>query len=140
LHTYITLHGHVPHAEVGEHIASFDLVLAPFGARVGVHGGGDVSIERWISPLKSFEYMSHAKPIMATDLPVIREILTHEETALLVPPEDIAAWEKTLARLSQDPELGRRLAANAFAEFEAHYSWTARARSVIEGLPANASS
>ena len=47
--------------------------------------------ERYTSPLKLFEYLSLGRPIVASDLPAIREVLTDNETALLVPPGDPAA-------------------------------------------------
>jgi hypothetical protein len=60
----LTLHGFVTHAEVGDHIRSFDVVLAPYGHAVSVKGGS-AGAERWMSPLKIFEYMSHAPPVGA---------------------------------------------------------------------------
>ena len=44
--------------------------------------------ERYTSPLKLFEYLTLGRPIVASDLPAIREVLTDGRTALLVPPGD----------------------------------------------------
>ncbi len=44
--------------------------------------------ERYTSPLKLFEYLTLGRPIVASDLPAIREILNDGETALLVAPGD----------------------------------------------------
>jgi glycosyltransferase involved in cell wall biosynthesis len=41
----------------------------------------------WISPLKIFEYIAAKRPIIASDLPVLREILTNGEPVPLVHPE-----------------------------------------------------
>ena len=103
---------------------TFDLILQ----------GGDVGAARWMSPLKIFEYMAHGKPIVATDLPVIREVLEHERNALLAPSGDLDAWEHAARRLVDDPALRERLGGRAREDFEAGYSWRARARAVLEGL------
>ena len=50
-----------------------------------------------------------ATPIVATARPVIREYLTHGESALLVPAEDPAALRAAIASLIGDPELARAL-------------------------------
>ena len=131
--TNLTLHGFVTHGDVGEHIRSFDVVLAPYGHAVSVKGGS-AGAERWMSPLKIFEYMSHGKPIIATELPVIREVLESGKNALLAPSDDLDAWEQALRELADDPHLRRTLGDRARNDFEAHYSWDTRARAVLEGL------
>lgn len=129
----VVLHGFVPHRETGAFIGAFDVVLAPYQSRVLVHGG-EAETSRWMSPLKIFEYMAHGKPIVASDLPVLGEVLIDRRNALLVAPDAIAAWAEALVRLRDDAPLRRRLGRQARAEFEARYSWPSRARAVLEGL------
>jgi glycosyltransferase involved in cell wall biosynthesis len=131
--TNLTLHGFVTHGEVGEHIRSFDVVLAPYGHVVSVKGDA-AGAERWMSPLKIFEYMSYGKPVIATELPVICEVLESGKNALLAPADDLGAWERALRDLADDPRLRRTLGDRARNDFEAHYSWDKRARAVLEGL------
>src|SRR5262249_13241169 len=46
---------------------------------------------RYTSPLKLFEYMAAGRPIVASDLPSLREVLTGGRNAVLVPPDDPGA-------------------------------------------------
>ena len=48
-----------------------------------VNGILNVNISDFTSPLKLFEYMSHKKPIIASDLPVIREVLDEKNSILV---------------------------------------------------------
>lgn len=87
------------------------------------------------SPLKLFEAMASGRPVVASDLPSIREVLTHEKNALLVPPGDPQALAGAIERLLRDPGLGRILAANALEDVKA-YSWDARAASIAASIEA----
>ncbi|MEJ2201092.1 MAG: glycosyltransferase, partial [Desulfuromonadaceae bacterium] len=111
----------------------FDVLIAPYG-RTALNCNGNADTGRNLSPLKLFEYMSAGKAIVSSDLTSIQEVLRHEETALLYAPEDLASWVRGLERLREDRELRERLGAAAQKEFEAKYTWKARADRVIAGL------
>jgi glycosyltransferase involved in cell wall biosynthesis len=77
------------------------------------------------SPLKLFEAMASGRPIVASDLPSIREVLKHGDNALLVPPGDAKALAAAIQRLANEPETGARIAARAREEVH-RYSWDER--------------
>lgn len=85
------------------------------------------------SPLKLFEYMAAARPIVASDLPALREVLRDGENALLIPPEDPVALAAAMRRLLADRALAERLAGQAARDVRA-YSWEARGKSIVEFL------
>ena len=128
----ITLHGFVPHREIVSYLLAFDVVLAPYQTRVEARSG--VEIGRWMSPLKLFEYMALGKAIIASDLPVLREVLEHGRNALLVPPDDVDAWANAITTLHNDGALRQRLGQQALRAFNTSYSWNSRAKLVLEGL------
>ncbi len=78
------------------------------------------------SPLKAFDYMWSGTPIVASDLPSLRDVLAHEVNALLVPPEQPEALAAALRRLLGDATLRARLAARARDDVRG-YTWQARA-------------
>src|SRR4029453_3355448 len=80
----------------------------------------------YTSPLKLFEYLAAGRPIVASDLPALREILRDRENAWLVPADDPAALATALDRLARDRGLALRLARAAFDE-AAEFSWDRRA-------------
>lgn len=126
LHFY----GHVPHSDVQGIVQQFDVVLAPYQRRVKVHGGrGDVA--NWMSPLKLFEYMAHGKPIIVSDLPVLREIVEHRRNALLCDPEDIGQWIEAVTELLNTPALAHELGSRAKRDFLERHTWKQRAVRVL---------
>jgi glycosyltransferase involved in cell wall biosynthesis len=125
----IHFHSFVAPALVPAYQQSMDILLAPYQEQVLVSGGKD-DVAPWMSPLKIFEYMSVGKPIIASDLPVLREVLTDGENALLAPSSDVAKWEAQVNRL-RDPSLRNRLGSNALREFRSQFTWQSRARRVL---------
>lgn len=129
----VTFHGFVEPARVPDYLASFDVALAPYQREV--HGAGaDTDLSEWMSPLKIFEYMSAGVPIVCSNLPVLQEVLTHGETALLCPPDDVKAWTKAITLLQSDEKLKQKLKQKATTEFEARYSYEARAEKILNFL------
>jgi len=127
----IIFHGYVASECVPAFILACDVVLLPNQKNVSVYGGGG-NIGEWTSPLKAFEYMSAAKPILCSDLPVLREIFEHDRNALLCPPDDLATWAITLARLRFDEVARIRLGQAAHKDFIEKYTWSMRSEAIIK--------
>lgn len=128
----IVFHGFVSPADVSLFRSRFDVLLLPPGRQVAAMGGGDIA--RWMSPLKLFEYMGSGRPIIASDLPVLREVLHDGENGLLADPDDVEAWVSAIRRLQWDVPLRNRLSSAAAADLQAEYSWARRAARVLDGL------
>jgi len=86
------------------------------------------------SPTKIFEYMALERPIVASGLDQIGELLVDGVTARLVTPGDHVELAAVLASVLADPAAGRRVAAAARREVEAQHTWRARADSIVDGL------
>jgi len=81
---------------------------------------------RFTSPLKLFEYMAAGKPIVASDLAALREVLVADENAVLVRPGSAPELAAGIRRLVEDPVFAARLSARATADV-LEYSWDHRA-------------
>jgi len=88
----------------------------------------------YASPMKLFEYMASGRAIVASDLPSTVEVVQHEQTALLYPPGDAPALGAAIARLRDDRALRERLGGAAAREVMAHYTWTARAKAILQQI------
>jgi glycogen(starch) synthase len=69
------------------------------------------------------EAMAHGRPVVATAVGGLLDLVVPEETGLLVPPRDVAALRAALRRLLGDEELRTRLGANARRRAEEELSW-----------------
>ncbi|MCL2429103.1 MAG: glycosyltransferase family 4 protein [Alphaproteobacteria bacterium] len=101
----------------------------------GIVTGFDIALQprvvAYASPLKVFEYMAAGRAIVAPDQPNIREILRHEETALLFDPAAPGALWQAIERLVHDPSLRARLGAAAHGEIlRRNYTWPGNAERV----------
>jgi len=114
----LTVMGIVGRDEVADYVAAFDIALQP-------------QVVEYASPLKLFEYMALGRAIVAPDQRNIREILTHEEDAMLFDAADADGFAAAIRRLVLDGDLRRRLGKGAMATIEKRrLTWDANAERV----------
>lgn len=129
----IFFYGYIPNGKLYKYYAEMDILVAPYEKKVSVSGGkGDTS--KWMSPLKIFEYMSYRKPMIVSDIPVLREVLTNKENCLLADSEDICTWEEAVELLVNNQKLCNYISNQAYEEFINKYTWDKRAEIVLQRL------
>ncbi len=69
------------------------------------------------------EAMAHGRPVVASAVGGLLDLVVDGETGLLVPPRDVGALRAALERLLGDADLRRRLGANARERIREHFSW-----------------
>jgi glycosyltransferase involved in cell wall biosynthesis len=121
----VALVGFKPPAEVPDYLAAADILVLPTTS--------GLPYAAYTSPLKLFEYMASGRPIVASDLPVLREVLKDQVNALLFPPQDAGALADSVERLWNDEELRRRLADQAWADVQS-YAWYERATRILQRM------
>lgn len=104
--------GKVPHDSVAGHYAVLDAFVVP---------RRDERAARTVTPLKPYEALAMARPLVVADLPALTEIAAPDERGLVFPAGDAAGLATALERLIDDPALGRRIG-------EAGRDWVARER------------
>lgn len=117
----VELKGFVPQATLALYQRAADVLLMPFPDTPHYRSN--------MSPVKMFEYMASGRPIIASNLPTITEVL-NEHNAALVPPGNPKALIEAIKGLLSDPERGAHLATKA-AEDVKKYSWSERAKQVL---------
>jgi glycosyltransferase involved in cell wall biosynthesis len=69
------------------------------------------------------EAMAHARPVVASSVGGLKDLVVDGETGVLVPPRDVAALRQALERLLADRELRRRLGSAGRERIRRHFSW-----------------
>jgi len=118
--------GFIPNSEVNLAYATFDMVIAPYTMSLRVQGG-DSTID-YMSPLKIFEYMNTGRPMIVSDLPVLREILD-ERSAIFCDPSNVQEWVEAV----NDIRFGRidsESIAMSARRLLNNYTWSKRAQEV----------
>jgi glycosyltransferase involved in cell wall biosynthesis len=67
--------------------------------------------------------MAHGRPVVASAVGGLLDLVVDGETGLLVPPGDVEALRAALERLLADPALRGRLGAAARERAREHFSW-----------------
>ena len=117
--------GFVPQSKVPEYLLASDILVMPYTKKTLTH--------RYMSPMKMFDYLACGRPIVATDFPVIREVLKDRKNAVLVPQgsgHDIAAGIKWFI---DNPESAKRISEQA-AKDALQHTWEIRAKRITEWL------
>lgn len=109
------------------------------GCALGIFGTGE-KVGRVIAN-KTYEALACGTPVVTADTPGARELLVHEESALLVRPGDPEALAAAMGRLAGDPALARRLSEGGSKAYREHASAEVlgdRWRGVLERAVASA--
>jgi glycosyltransferase involved in cell wall biosynthesis len=86
------------------------------------------------SPTKLFEYMALGKPIVASRLGQMGELLEDGVTAHLVTPGDVDELSAAILQILASPDRGRTLGEAARRDVETNHTWDHRARSLLERM------
>jgi glycosyltransferase involved in cell wall biosynthesis len=118
----VRFHGFVRPADLSHLVRDADLFVLPARAE------GKMP---YVGHVKLYEYMAWGRPIVAADLPAVREDLRDEENGLLVPAGDPKGLAGAIRRILEDGELAARVGARA-REAARHYTYQARAARLVE--------
>lgn len=119
--------GSLPHDEAVRRLARCDILASPHVPLPGQQFFG--------SPTKLFEYMAIGRPIVASNLEQLGEVLDDHRTARLVEPGDVASLTAGIAQILAMTDRGAGLGEAARREAREHHDWTHRAQAVLDRVP-----
>jgi glycosyltransferase involved in cell wall biosynthesis/O-antigen/teichoic acid export membrane protein len=122
-----TFAGAVPHPLIPRYLDACDILVAP---HVPMPDGSPY----FGSPTKLFEYLAMGRPVVASRLGQMAELLVDGQTAILVEPGDPSALAGAILRLSNDQALCRVLGASARSLVTSAHTWRHNAARVFAAL------
>jgi glycosyltransferase involved in cell wall biosynthesis len=114
--------GSVDPSEVPGILALMDVAVAPY----------EESEHFYFSPLKVYEYMAAALPVVASKVGQLDGLIEHEVNGLLCPPGDAVALAASLGRLRRDPALRAYLGRCARESVLKDHTWDAVATRILD--------
>ncbi|MBT4516381.1 MAG: glycosyltransferase [Candidatus Komeilibacteria bacterium] len=114
--------GHKPYDQMPYYMKAADILLLPNSKQFKIS-------RLYTSPMKLFEYMASNTPIVASDLPSIREIL-NEQNSILVDTDDKNIFSENIKKLINNVALANSLAEQAKKDVQ-KYSWQARVKNIL---------
>ncbi len=111
--------GSVSYTSIPEYINAADILLAPYDPNQSslrrMYGIG--------SPLKVFEYMACGKPVVATAIDPITNVVEDGKTGILIPSGKPGALQEAIISLLENPTFAQRMGKNALEKAKHSYSW-----------------
>ncbi|MBP2144601.1 glycosyltransferase involved in cell wall biosynthesis [Methanofollis sp. W23] len=112
---YLIFYGPVPYTRVPACVQASDICIAPFvRERNAVIG---------LSPLKVYEYMACGRPVVASAIPGVSELLVRSGGGVLVRPEDPRALAEAVIRLLSSDDLRQTMGERAASYVRDHHTW-----------------
>ncbi|WKZ34260.1 MAG: glycosyltransferase family 4 protein [Anaerolineales bacterium] len=116
LDEHVTVQPAVPHHEIPNLIASADICVAPLGLN-------DRNVTQGACPIKLLEYMAAGRPLLASNMPIVRELIREDVDGLLFSPNDPNDLARQALALLNDFKLSQRLAESASQRVLTKFTW-----------------
>ncbi|HMZ08853.1 MAG TPA: glycosyltransferase family 4 protein, partial [Anaerolineales bacterium] len=116
LEEHVTIQPAVPHHEIPELIAQADICVAPLSLN-------DRNVTQGACPIKVLEYMAAGRPLLASNMPIVRELVREDVDGLLFSPNDPDDLARQALTLLENKELSQRLADSAAAYVREKFTW-----------------
>ncbi|HMB25307.1 MAG TPA: glycosyltransferase family 4 protein, partial [Anaerolineales bacterium] len=121
----VTVQPAVPHHEIPGLIAASDICLAPLGLN-------DRNVTQGACPIKVLEYMASARPLVASNMPIVRELVREDVDALLFSPNDPDDLARQVLVLLNDFDLSKRLSDSASERALTQFTWHAAQKKLVK--------
>ena len=104
----------IQYEDIPKFLSFADVILVPFPERDFTHAA---------SPLKLFEAMAMGKPVIASGLSGIKEIISHLENGVLIDSNDINEWYDAVLFILNSNSSSKKMGENARYTVEQKYNW-----------------
>jgi glycosyltransferase involved in cell wall biosynthesis len=109
--------GAVPRAQVPAYIGAMDICVLPDSNRFG-------------SPMVLFEFMAMGRPVLAPDVPPVRDVIRDGENGIVIRP-GAGSLQDALGRLLDDPVRRAVVGSRARESVLRQHTWDATARQIV---------
>ena len=123
----------IKYSKVPQLLLKSDLLLMPYSLEyVGISSNKkSINIGKYTSPLKMFEYLASGTPLMASNLPVLKEILQDNRNSIIVKDNNPYNWADKIIKLQNNIKLRKIISKNAIKTASKN-TWNIRAKKILK--------
>jgi glycosyltransferase involved in cell wall biosynthesis len=125
MNDHVEIVGAIKQKELVKLLHDSDVALAPLPAN-------DRNLEQGCCPLKVLEAMAAGTPLIASDIPVVRELAEKQKEAILVRPSSAKAIKDGLLELKNNQKLFSKLSVAARGRIEKDFQWSRATSQLLE--------
>jgi glycosyltransferase involved in cell wall biosynthesis len=124
----IKIFNFINYNKIPKTLSKYEIALMPYQKKV--RGRGSVWLEKYMSPLKMFDYLAAKMIIIASDLKVYKHILKNNYNSLLLKINDDVLWSQKIRIMFKSNPKKNRLKSNAYKTAN-KYTWDKRCKKII---------
>tara|TARA_Y100000591_G_scaffold68669_1_gene56891 strand:+ start:459 stop:1556 length:1098 start_codon:yes stop_codon:yes gene_type:complete len=124
----IKIFDYVNYSKIPKILSHYEIALMPYQKKV--KGKGSIWLDKYMSPLKMFDYLASKMVIIASDLDVYKHILKNDFNCKLVKINDDFKWSKTINEVFKNNKKKDFLKKNAYSTAK-KYTWDLRCKKII---------
>ncbi|MBI2265622.1 MAG: glycosyltransferase [Armatimonadetes bacterium] len=121
---FVSFLGEIPYSKTTAYIQASDICLAPYTEERNAAIG--------LSPLKVYYYMACGRPVIATDIPGVGDLVKASEAGIAIPPGSPESLGEAVLLLADAPEQRREMGERGRRLVAEKYTWTLTARRIAE--------
>ncbi len=122
----------IPYKKVKNLMSAMDILILPYEKEVSAAGNFG-NIAQYTSPMKLFDYLGSTKPIIASSLPVLKEVLTNKKNCIFVKELKVQRWKLVINKLSLNSQLRKIISKNNFF-LSKNYTYKKRVKKMFNNL------
>ncbi len=124
----IKIYDYVNYSKIPEVLSKYEVALMPYQKKV--KGRASIWLEKYMSPLKMFDYLSAKMIIIASNLNVYKHILKNNYNCKLININDDEEWSRSINFALKGNKLNKYLKKNAYTTAK-KYTWDKRCQKII---------
>ena len=124
----IKIFDYVDYSKIPKILSYYEIALMPYQKKV--KGRGSIWLNKYMSPLKMFDYLAAKMVIIASDLDVYKHILKNDFNCKLIKMNDDFEWSKTIKGVLKNKKKKDYLRKNAYNTAK-KYTWDLRCKKII---------
>ena len=114
--------------KIPEVLSKYEIALMPYQKKI--KGRGSIWLEKYMSPLKMFDYLAAKMIIIATDLKIYNHILKNNYNSILIKINGDELWSQKIQEIFKNSKKQNKLKINAYKTAK-KYTWNKRCKKII---------